>query len=65
MTPDAFEARVRPHVPALAISARPLLWDVRALDRWLDEQSGLVDAGPPIDEMIGRLGANDRARARR
>ncbi len=65
MSPDAFEARIRPHVPALDISARPLLWDIKALDRWLDEQSGIAGALPSIDELIGMLGSNDRANSRR
>ena len=65
MSPDAFEARIRPHVPPLDIGTRPLLWDVKALDRWLDEQSGIVGALPPIEELIGRLGTNDRANSRR
>jgi len=64
MSPEAFEARVRPHVPPLDIGSRPLLWDVRALDRWLDELSGLAEAGPPIGELLGRLGG-DRAGSRR
>lgn len=65
MSPDAFEARIRPHVPPLPISTRPLLWDIKALDVWLDEQSGVTGALPPIDELIGRLGGNERARPRR
>lgn len=59
MTPDTFEARVRPHVPPLPFGGRPLLWDVKALDRWLDDQSGLANAVAPIEELIGRLGSND------
>ena len=64
MSEDAFEARIRPHVPPLDISARPLLWDVKALDRWLDEQSFGAGQFTPISELIGRLGS-DRENTRR
>lgn len=52
---ETFEKYVRPHVPPVEIGAR-VLWDIKALDRWLDEQSGLVDAPRPLDEWIGVLG---------
>lgn len=64
MSEDAFEARIRPHVPPLDISTRPLLWDVKALDRWLDEQSFGAGQFTPITELIGRLGS-DRENTRR
>lgn len=61
VTADAFEKHVRPHVGPVEIGAR-CLWDVRALDRWLDQQSGLVDALRPVEEWLAGLGDHDRAR---
>lgn len=60
---DTFEEHVRPHVPPICIGARKL-WDVRALDRWLDERSGLVAELQPVDDWLERLG-DDRARSGR
>lgn len=54
------------HVPvrALALGARRL-WDVKALDRWLDQQSNLGDAVlRPAEEWLGKL-RDDRKSARR
>lgn len=65
MSPDAFEQRVRPYVPPLPIGARPLLWDRNAIDRWLDEQSGLVEAFRPADAWLAEVRENDRADKRR
>ncbi len=55
ITEETFEAHVRPHVQPIEIGARRL-WDVKALDRWLDQQSGLVDALTPVDwgEGLGK-----------
>lgn len=63
VTAETFETHVRPHVPPVEIGARRL-WDVRALDRWLDERSGLIEALRPVDDWIARLGGDDRAGAR-
>lgn len=60
---ETFDKHIRPHVPPVAIGARRL-WDVRALDRWLDVQSGLVDATRPLEEWVAGLG-DDRANPRR
>lgn len=63
---DTFEKHVRPHVPPVEIGARAL-WDVKALDRWLDEKSGLTAELRPVDEWIGGLddAQNHDARGRR
>jgi hypothetical protein len=63
ITAETFEQHVRPHVAPIEIGARRL-WDVRALDHWLDVQSGLIDALRPVDDWLAELG-NDRARSRR
>lgn len=67
---DTFEEYIRPHVPPIELGARRL-WDVRALDRWLDERSGLVEPRRSLDDWLGRLGdgeaddsRHDRAVAR-
>lgn len=57
---ETFEKHVRPHVRPVEIGARTL-WDIRALDRWLDQQSGLVDAPQPLEKWLEGLGG-DRAR---
>lgn len=53
---ETFEKHIRPHVPPVEIGSRRL-WDIKALDRWLDEQSGLTDAPRPLEEWIGGLGS--------
>jgi len=63
VSPETFDANVRPQVPPVTIGNR-LVWDVRALDRWLDEQSGLTDAFRSTDEWLAGLG-NDRAHSGR
>jgi hypothetical protein len=45
ISPTLFDEHVVPAVPALRIGARTL-WDIKKLDRWLDEQSGFAHAGP-------------------
>lgn len=63
VTAETFERHVRKHVRPVEIGAR-CLWDVKALDRWLDQQSGLVEALIPADEWLGRL-RDENPRARR
>jgi len=63
VTPETFEVHIRPHVRPIEIGARRL-WDIRALNRWLDERSGLVEALRPIRDWLAELG-DDRASARR
>ena len=62
VTAETFETHIRPHVQPVEIGARRL-WDVRALDRWLDVRSGLTDALRPIGEWLAELG-DDRAAPR-
>jgi len=45
MSPNHFEEHVAKVIPPLHFGKR-CLWDIRALDRWLDQQSGLTH---PID----------------
>ncbi len=63
ITAETFEQHVRPHVRPIEIGARRL-WDIKALDRWVDAQSGLTDALRPVDDWLAELG-NDRAGSRR
>ena len=56
-----FEAHVARQVPAVEIGRRRL-WDIKALDRWLDGQTGYAEASPA--DWLGRLG-DDRAHSRR
>src|SRR5260370_1413420 len=63
VTAETFETHIRPQVPPIEIGARRL-WDIKALNRWLDERSGLVEALRPIRDWLAELG-DDRARARR
>lgn len=62
MSPDSFEMAVP--VRPVNLNVRRRLWDVKALDRWLDHQSGLVEALPSPDEWLGRL-RDDSKSARR
>jgi hypothetical protein len=63
VTAETFEQHIRPYIPPIEIGARRL-WDVKALDRWLDVRSGLSDAIRPVDHWLAELG-NDRAGSRR
>lgn len=60
---ETFEEHIRPHVPPVEIGARRL-WDVRALDRWLDRRSGLVDALRSAEDWLAELG-DDHSDGRR
>lgn len=51
-------------VPPVEIGRRKV-WDIRSLDRWLDQRSGLVEPLRQIDVWLGELGACDRAHPRR
>jgi hypothetical protein len=59
MSPSHLDDHVARTVPPLKFGKRNL-WDIKALDHWLDGQSGLVQADRPIDEWVERLG-NDRS----
>ena len=54
-----FEEHVTPAVPPIKIGERRL-WDVRALNIWLDQQSGLLQPHQSIDAWAEKLG-NDSA----
>jgi hypothetical protein len=43
LSPNAFDQYVARVVPSLEFGRRNL-WDIRALDRWLDRRSGLAHA---------------------
>jgi hypothetical protein len=49
ISPNTFDAYVTPHVAPLQIGDRRL-WDIRALDRWLDAQSGLAHSVPAAEK---------------
>jgi len=58
-----FTLQVVPHVYAVRIGAK-LLWDVRALDQWIDTLTGGV-AVPSQTDWLARLDGDDRANKRR
>jgi hypothetical protein len=57
-----FDAHVAQHVRPVEIGKRRL-WDIKALDRWLDGQAGFAEASST--DWLGRLGEDDRAHSRR
>jgi hypothetical protein len=52
---ETFEEHIRPHIPPVEIGSRRL-WDIKALDYWLDQQSGLVEALRPTEDWLAGLG---------
>jgi hypothetical protein len=60
---ETFEEHVRLHIPPVEIGARKL-WDIKALDCWLDQQSGLVEALRPTEDWLAGLG-DDRGTSSR
>lgn len=54
ISPNHFDEHVVPSIPAVEGFGRRRLWDRNAIDRWLDERSGLVDA-PDSTDWVGRL----------
>jgi hypothetical protein len=57
-----FSETIGKDVPPIEIGRR-LVWDVRALDRYLDVRSGLAEPTlRPIEEYIDRLGVKTRKR---
>lgn len=44
---STFSREVRPHVPPVRIGER-ILFDIKALDRWLDEKSGISPNPAPL-----------------
>jgi hypothetical protein len=60
VSPTTFDEYIAECVPPIAIGRRNL-WDVRGLDRWIDQQSGL--AHPAALRSIGeRLNGDPGAR---
>jgi hypothetical protein len=51
---ERFEKHIRPYVKPVEIGSR-VLWDIKALDRWLDQQSGLDSIVQPVEEWLKRL----------
>jgi hypothetical protein len=64
MSQNHFEEHVAKAVQPLHFGKR-CLWDIRALDRWLDQQSGFTHAPRSVDEWAGMLAGNDHADKRR
>lgn len=62
LSPETFEATVP--VRPIDLGIRRKLWDIRALDRWLDEKSGLIEISSPTQDWLGKL-RSDRSRERR
>jgi hypothetical protein len=58
---ETFDKTIRPFVPPLELCARRL-WDKKALDRFLDLRSGLIDDLPQADDYLDRLDETDTAR---
>jgi hypothetical protein len=56
MVGETFDKHVRPHVPPVKIETGRKLWDVRALDQWLDQLSGLINVVRPTGSWAERLG---------
>jgi hypothetical protein len=59
ISPNHFEEHVAAAVPPVKIGERRL-WDVKALNIWLDQQSGLLQPHQSIDAWAEMLG-NDSA----
>jgi len=56
ISPCSFDKYVRPSVPPPLQIGRLKLWDVSALDRWVDSRSGTASDTRSLDEWIGKLG---------
>ena len=61
ISPTLFDEHIAPAVPPVEIGRRNL-WDVKRLDRWLDQQSGLAHADGPAGSIGGRLNGVQGAR---
>lgn len=59
ISPTLFDEHVAETVRPVEIGRRNL-WDVKALDRWLDQQSGLAHAGAPAASVGDRLNGEQR-----
>ena len=58
ISPTTFDQHIVPAVPALKIGSRSL-WDIKKLDRWLDEQAGFAHARPRLS-LEDRLNGGDQ-----
>jgi hypothetical protein len=54
MSAGHFDCHVARAVPPLRFGKR-YLWDIKALDRFLDQQSGFSDAPEPVENLVERL----------
>jgi hypothetical protein len=57
VSPNTFDEYIAQKVLPIEIGRRNL-WDIKALDRWLDHQSGLAHAARSADEWAERLGGD-------
>jgi hypothetical protein len=62
MSPTHFDEQIRPAVPPLDFGKHNL-WDIKALDRWFDQRSGLAHAGSPLS-IEERLNNGDQGARR-
>jgi hypothetical protein len=54
MSPSHFAEHRAPAVPPVRVGKRNL-WDVKPLDRWLDQQSGFAHVTRSVDEWAGMI----------
>jgi len=59
VSPGHFDKYVRTSVPPLQIGRRKL-WDVSALDRWVDSRSGTASDTRSLDAWISTLEAGKK-----
>jgi hypothetical protein len=59
MSSEMFDGTIGKDVPPIDLQRRRNLWDIKALDRWIDQQSGFTHAERSIGDWAGMLG-NDR-----
>lgn len=66
MSRNHFAQHVAPFVPPIPNIGARRLWDLRALDRWLDARSGLAHAQPQKLKLLEALDGdqNDRRQTR-
>lgn len=57
ISPGHFDRHIAPLVRAVEIGKR-LLWDIRALDRWIDTRAAPGDAAPDKKKLLGALNGN-------
>jgi len=61
---ETFEAHIRPYVRPLEIGTRRL-WDIKALDRWLDQRSGLTQAVRSSEDWLREIGKEHDSKIKR